>query len=128
MALALGILGLLFLPTPWNVVAVSVAALIEVGEVFIWIRFLRRYRIKTGAEALIGRRVRVVEACDPRGRVALGDEFWNAVTEDLAAPLEAGAEATITAIDGLTLSVRSREGHESDPGQVYNERSAVDRA
>ena len=95
MALTLGIIGLLFLPSPWNVVAVCVAALIEVAEVFVWIRFLRRYRVTTGVEALVGRTVRVVERCDPRGRVAYGDEFWNAVAEDAERALEVGEEATI---------------------------------
>ena len=35
-------------------VAVVVAALIEVGEVMLWLRFLRRYRVSTGAEGLVG--------------------------------------------------------------------------
>ena len=119
MALTLGIIGLLFLPSPWNVVAVCVAALIEVAEVFVWIRFLRRYRVTTGVEALVGRTVRVVERCDPHGRVAYGDEFWNAVADDSHRPLEVGDEATISAVEGLTLRIASRELHESAPGPVY---------
>ena len=48
MILALAIAGLFVLPGPWRVVVVVVAVFIEVGEVFFWIRFLRRYRVTTG--------------------------------------------------------------------------------
>ena len=34
--------------------------MIEVGEVFFWIRFLRRYRVTTGAEGMIGERAEVI--------------------------------------------------------------------
>jgi hypothetical protein len=38
--LALAIVGLFVLPAPWGVIAVFAAAVIEVGEVLFWIRFL----------------------------------------------------------------------------------------
>jgi membrane protein implicated in regulation of membrane protease activity len=69
--LALAIIGLFVLPAPWGVIAVFTAAVIEVGEVFFWIRFLRRYPVTTGAEGLLGERGEVIVRCAPRGRVAL---------------------------------------------------------
>ena len=48
--LALAIAGLFVLPDPWRLIFLCIALVIEVGEVFAWIRFLRRYRVTTGAE------------------------------------------------------------------------------
>jgi len=94
--LALAIAGLFFLPQPWNVVLVCVAALIEVGEVFLWIRFLRRYRVTTGIEGMLGERGEVIGP----GRVRVRGEIWN------ARGAEAGGEAVrVTGVDGLTLVV-----------------------
>jgi membrane-bound serine protease (ClpP class) len=102
MLLVLALVGLFVLPGPWNVVGVVVAAFVEVGEVFFWRRFLRRYRVQTGAEALIGRRAEVLESCSPQGRVRVGSEIWNARSD---VPVARGDYVQITSIDGLTLSV-----------------------
>ena len=69
MILALAIAGLFVLPGPWRIVVVVVAVFIEVGEVFFWIRFLRRYRVTTGVEGLIGERAHVIDALDPGDRM-----------------------------------------------------------
>jgi len=100
--LALAIVGLFLLPDPWGVIAVFAAAVIEVGEVFFWIRFLRRYPVTTGAEGLVGDRGEVIVRCAPLGRVRLRGESWNARSEE---PLEIGEEVRVEAVDGLTLVV-----------------------
>ncbi len=102
MLLALAIVGLFVLPDPWGVIAVFTAAVVEVGEVFFWIRFLRRYPVTTGAEGLVGERGEVIVHCAPRGRVRLRGEIWNARSEE---PLERGEEVRVEAVDGLTLVV-----------------------
>ena len=103
MLLAIAILLTVFVLSPQIGVAVIVlAAVVEVGEVLFWRRFLRRYRVSTGAEALIGETVEVVEACDPSGRVRLRGELWNARASK---PLAVGEAARITAVDGLTLEI-----------------------
>jgi membrane-bound serine protease (ClpP class) len=94
--------SLFFLPSPWGFVAVGVAAVVEVGEVYLWIRFLRRYRITTGAEGLVGEVGEVVEACTPAGRVRLRGELWNARS---ATPADPGRLVRVTGVDGLTLEV-----------------------
>ena len=106
MLLALAIAGLFVLPDPWRVIFVGVAAVVEVGEVFAWRRFLSRYRIQTGAEGLIGEPAEVILDCDPLGRVKLRGEIWNARCED---PLPRGSGARVVAVDGLTLVVERRE-------------------
>jgi membrane-bound serine protease (ClpP class) len=102
--LVLAIVGLFVLPDPWGVIAVFAAAVIEVGEVLFWIRFLRRYPVRTGAEGLVGERGEVIVRCAPVGRVRLRGEIWNARSEG---PLELGEEVRVEAVDGLTLVVAS---------------------
>lgn len=103
MALAAGIAGLFLLPTPWNVVAVCVAALVEVGEVAFWLRFLRRYRVQTGAEGMRGQRGEVIETfAGGRGRVRVFGEIWSARAD---ADLRVGERVRVRGVDGLTLEV-----------------------
>jgi len=97
--------SLLFLPDPWGYVAVGTAVVVEVGEVYFWIRFLRRYRVTTGAEGLVGERGEVVEACVPIGRVRVRGELWRARAGE---PLGAGRLVRVVGVDGLTLDVESR--------------------
>ena len=98
MLLVLGIVGLFVLPEPWNVIGVCVAALIEVGEVFLWIKFLRRYRISTGAEGLVGERAEVIGP----DRVKVHGEIWSATGSSQLSP---GQRVRVAAVDGLTLRV-----------------------
>ena len=112
MLLVLAIAGLFVLPTPWSVIAVCVAAAIEVGELYMWRWYLHRHRIKVGAEALVGERATVITACAPDGRVRMRGELWRA---RCSTPLEAGAEARVAAVDGLTLELVPASG-EGVPG------------
>jgi membrane-bound serine protease (ClpP class) len=95
-------LALFLLPPGWGIALVSVALVIEVAEVGFWIRFLRRYRIATGKEALIGVSAEVIEACDPRGRVRIRGEIWHA---ECSSPADVGDRVSITGVHGLTLRV-----------------------
>ena len=108
MLLAIAILLTVFVLSPRVGIAVIVlAAVVEVGEYFFWRRFLRRYRVRTGVEALVGEPVQVVEACEPLGRVRVRGELWNARSRR---PLAAGEVARIAAVDGLTLELEPGEG------------------
>ena len=102
MLLVLALLSLFFLPTPWSYLVVLGAVVLESAEVWFWIRFLRRYRVTTGAEGLVGERAEVVEACDPAGRVRVRGELWRARCTTPAIP---GQRMRVTAVDGLTLEV-----------------------
>jgi membrane protein implicated in regulation of membrane protease activity len=102
-----GLAGLFLLPEPWNVVAVCLAALIEVAEVAFWLRFLRRYRVQTGAEGMVGDRAEVLEPIGAEGgRVRVYGEIWAARS---SSPLAAGAKARVTGVDGLTLTVEPED-------------------
>ena len=100
-------LALLVLPPGWGIAVVTLAAVIEVAEVGFWIRFLRRYRIATGKEALIGSSAEVIETCDPRGRVRFRGEIWHAECDSKA---EVGSRVIVTGVDGLTLRVEPQNG------------------
>jgi membrane-bound serine protease (ClpP class) len=94
--LALAIAGLFVLPDPWRIVFLVCAALIEVGEVFAWIRFLRRYRVTTGVEGMIGERAEVIGP----GRVRVHGEIWSARCDRAE-----GETVRVAGVDGLTLVV-----------------------
>lgn len=102
MALTLAIIGLFFIPDPWRVVILVVAAMVEVAEVFLWIKFLRRYRVTTGVEGMLGERAEALGELDPDGRVRVRGEIWNARS---SAPVPDGGEVRVAAVDGLTLVV-----------------------
>jgi membrane-bound serine protease (ClpP class) len=114
MLLALAIAGLFVLPDPWRVVVLAVAAVVEVGEVFIWIRFLRRYRVTTGAEGMIGARAEVIQVCLPRGRVRFRGEIWNARCR---AGAQVGDRVRVTRVDGLELIVEPEPKREPVPAR-----------
>jgi membrane protein implicated in regulation of membrane protease activity len=98
-------LALLVLPPGWGIALVAVAAAIEVAEVGFWIHFLRRYRVRTGIEGLIGSPAEVIERCDPRGRVRFRGEIWHAHCPSRA---DVGERVTVTGVHGLTLDVEPR--------------------
>ena len=100
-------LAIFVLPPAWGLAAIVVAMVIEVAEVGFWIRFLRRYRVQTGAEGLEGAVAEVVEACDLEGRVRLRGEIWRA---RCSYPAAVGEQVRVTGVDGLTLEVGPVEG------------------
>ena len=96
------VLAYFVLPPGLGLALVVVAMVIEVAEVGFWIRFLRRYRVTTGAEGLVGAKAEVIEECDPSGRVRLRGEIWHARCPGGA---RVGERVRVTAVDGLTLEV-----------------------
>ena len=109
MLLMAAIVGLFVLPTPWNVIAVCVAAIVEVGELYLWKRFLSRYRVRGGAEGMIGERAEVIEECDPKGRVKVRGEIWAAVAAG-GATFTPGERVRVLAVEGLSLRIGADEG------------------
>jgi membrane-bound serine protease (ClpP class) len=91
----------LLLPTPWGIAVVVFAAAFEVFELALWRRLLR-YRVRTGAEALVGMSAEVVEECAPGGRVRLRGELWNARSSE---PAAVGETVVVRGVDGLRLDV-----------------------
>ena len=96
------LLAVLFAPLPWNVVILLAGVILEVGEVIWGRRLARRWRPKTGAEAMIGKSATVVSECRPEGEVRVHGELWAA---SCAKGAGVGETVRIEALEGLTLIV-----------------------
>jgi membrane protein implicated in regulation of membrane protease activity len=96
------LLAIFVVPEPWGLVLVAVAAVLEIGESFLWIRYSQRLRIQAGAETLHGARAQVVTACAPLGQVRVQGELWSARCDGGAEP---GSTVRVVGRDGLTLLV-----------------------
>ena len=96
------LLAIFVLPSPWGLVAVAAAAVLEVAEAMVILHVSRRRRSVTGAEGLVGAAATVVESCRPDGRVRVHGELWRARADGGA---EAGEQVRVLAVDGLTLLV-----------------------
>ena len=102
MALVIGFVLFAILDPPLGVIALAVGAVFEVGEAIFWTRYLKRIRVRTGVEGLIGERAETIEPCEPYGRVRLRGEIWSALCERGAGMGEA---VRVVAVDRLTLEV-----------------------
>ena len=102
MALVAGFVAFALLEPPLGPILLVVGATLEIGESVLWYRYLNRIRVKTGAEGLLGRRATVIEPCEPRGRVRVAGEIWNAQCAEGAA---VGETVKITGVEGLLLRI-----------------------
>jgi membrane-bound serine protease (ClpP class) len=106
--LLLAILLVVFLPvaSPWSIIVIAAACLLEIVEIVMlrrWAKRLDRRTVRTtGSEAMIGERAEVVESCRPTGTVQLRGELWEARCDGGA---ETGETVQVEAVDGLTLVV-----------------------
>jgi membrane protein implicated in regulation of membrane protease activity len=105
--LIVGIVLLLLLPYPWNVVGATCAFVIFLGELFVWNRRVRGQPKKVGAQNLIGQTATVVSPCRPNGQVRVGGELWAARCASGADP---GDVVSVVALDGLTLIIEPQPG------------------
>jgi membrane protein implicated in regulation of membrane protease activity len=99
------VLAIFVLPSPWGVVAVASAAVIDTGESLLLIHWSRRRRAQVGAEALVGKRGIAVGPLSPEGQVRVDGELWKARCSGYAAP---ETPVVVTGLDGLTLEVEPR--------------------
>ena len=92
------LLAIFVLPSPWGIVAVATGGLLDIGESLFLLRWSRRRRAATGAEALVGQTA--VVSTPTQVRVA--GELWEARADEA---LVRGEEVEVTAVEGLTLRV-----------------------
>lgn len=114
MAVAGGIVGALLLPFPdigWKI-QLLIFGVLSVGAITAWQIYLRRNPTETDDNTLnrrgaqyIGRRVTLDDALvNGRGRVRIDDTYWSVATVD-GADMDAGAQITVTDVDGIVLTV-----------------------
>jgi len=105
------LLALFILPSPWNVIAVVGAAVVDLAETggFLWWS-RRRRRLEppaVGAGRMVGRGGVALARIgpgdrSPSGQVRVDGEIWNARSVETIDP---GTAVTVQAVDGLTLDV-----------------------
>jgi membrane protein implicated in regulation of membrane protease activity len=95
------LLAIFVLPSPWGIIAVAAGGLLDVTESVVLLRWSRRRRAVTGAEALIGQKA--VVSTPTQVRVA--GELWEAQSEQELVP---GDEVEVNGLEGLTLRVSRR--------------------
>jgi membrane protein implicated in regulation of membrane protease activity len=96
------LLALFVLPSPWGLICVVAAAVVEIGETYFWFWLSRRPRTRVGAETMIGALARVETPCRPDGQVRVNGELWSASCEGGADP---GDLVRIVGRRGLVLLV-----------------------
>ncbi len=108
MLILLAVLAAVFvLPSPWGIVAIVAAVIVDVAEIAFGLWYARRRKPQVGVEALRGMRVRALTRLDPVGRVRLQGELWQARSSE---PVEPGGEVVVVGVDDeLTLDVEPVE-------------------
>ena len=96
------VLAILVLPSPWGIVAVVGAIVLDLIEVGVGLWWNRRRKATVGVDMLIGLTGVAVGELRPLGQVRVNGEIWSAHCDD---GCDAGAAVVVRAIDGLTLSV-----------------------
>jgi membrane protein implicated in regulation of membrane protease activity len=92
------LLAIFIIPWPWGLVVVVVGGTIDIVESLLLMRWSRRRRAATGAEALIGQRAIVATPT----QVRIAGELWEARSADVLVP---GEEVVVRGVEGLTLLV-----------------------
>jgi membrane-bound serine protease (ClpP class) len=95
------VLAVFFLPSPWGIVVVVCALVLEIVEIR-WGLKLARARSSTGVEAMVGQRGEAATALNPTGQVLLRGERWQARS---SRAVEAGTTVEVDAVNGLELAV-----------------------
>jgi membrane-bound serine protease (ClpP class) len=102
MLLLLALLLLIFLPSPWNIIGALATASFGVFEVVYWQRRMRRAKVQTGVENLVGATGEVTERLAPTGQIRVLGELWRARSSSELPP---GSSVRVVAVHGLTLEV-----------------------
>jgi membrane-bound serine protease (ClpP class) len=95
------LLAVFVVPWPWGLATVLGGGVLDIAESLVLLRWSRRRRAVTGAEALVGQRAVVSSPT----QVRVAGELWEARSEQ---PLVHGEEVVVTGVEGLTLRVETR--------------------
>ena len=78
MLLLLALVLLIAVPSPWNVIGALATGALGVVEVAYWQRRMRRVKVQTGVENLVGATGEAAERLGPSGHVRVLGELWDA--------------------------------------------------
>ena len=102
MFLLLALLLFLVLPSPWNIVGGLASIACGVFEITYFHRRMKRQKVQTGVEHLVGATGEVSEQLAPSGSIRVLGELWEAHS---SSEVPAGARVRVIAVRGLTLEV-----------------------
>ncbi|MDQ3753074.1 MAG: NfeD family protein [Actinomycetota bacterium] len=95
------LLSFAFLDAPWKYLTLIPLALLEIADVFMWLRW-RKVRSITGAEGLEGSHGIALTDCRPDGQVRLRGQVWKAQCAEGAGR---GDDVIVRGLEGLCLQV-----------------------
>ena len=95
-------LAIFVLPSPWGLVAVVVAGVLDIAETGAFLWWSRRRRATVGVETLVGKAGVAVGQLWPTGQVKIDGEIWQARCDG---GCNTGTQVVVRAIEGLTLVV-----------------------
>ena len=98
----LALLLFIVLPSPWNFVGGLACLALGALEVTYWQRRMRRQKLQTGIEQLVGATGEVSERLAPSGYVRVVGELWEARSSSELPP---GSRVRVVAVHGLVLEV-----------------------
>jgi membrane-bound serine protease (ClpP class) len=104
MFFVLAVLLLILAPEPWDLAGAAACAGLGVLEVIYWQRRVRRQRVRTGVENLVGATGTAVVPLAPSGQVRVLGELWEARS---AEPVPSGGAIRVLAVRGLELDVEA---------------------
>jgi membrane-bound serine protease (ClpP class) len=96
------VLAIFFLPQPWGLIAVGVAAVLDILETLGFMWWSKRRRVSVGIGSLVGKPGVALSELWPDGQVKVNGEIWRA---RCAGGCDAGTEVVVRSVDGLTLVV-----------------------
>ena len=96
------LLAIFVLPSPWGLVAVAVAAALDIAETGLFIWWSKRRKATVGVETLVGKIGVAASDLWPEGQVRIGGEIWRA---RCAGGCDSGTRIVVRGVDGLTLVV-----------------------
>ncbi len=96
------LLAIFVLPSPWGLVAVVVAAALDIAETGVFIWWSKRRQSSVGIETIVGRRGFAVSDLWPEGQVKVDGEIWRA---HCPGGCHTGTAVVVRSVDGLTLMV-----------------------
>ena len=95
-------LAIFVLPSPWGIIAVIVAGVIDIAETGLFVWWSKRRRSSVGVQTLVGKRGIAVGELWPTGQVKVDGEIWRARCDGGCDP---GTDVVVRSVDGLTLVV-----------------------
>ena len=94
-------LGFIFLDGWMRYALIAGGALIEIVEIFVWLRW-RKVGPRSGVETMVGMTGVAITDCDPEGQIKVKGQIWKARCVE---GVIAGSTVRVTAVDGLRLDV-----------------------